>query len=66
MNPLVPAIVGVLTVGGVMGLVAGLRRVPIATGAPARLGVLWRLVRVPRRILISGVVGWRGACWLPC
>jgi tight adherence protein B len=60
MNPLVPAIVGVLTVGGVMGLVAGLRRVPIATGAPARLGVLSRLVRVPRRILISGVVGVAG------
>jgi len=60
MNPLVPAIVGVLAVGGVMGLVAGLRRVPIATGAPARLGVLSRLVRVPRRILISGVVGVAG------
>jgi len=60
MNPLVPAIVGVLTVGGVMGLVAGLRRVPIATGAPARLGVLSRLVRVPRRILISGVLGVAG------
>jgi tight adherence protein B len=60
MNPLVPAIVGVLTVGGLMGLVAGLRRVPIATGAPARLGVLSRLVRVPRRILISGVVGVAG------
>jgi Flp pilus assembly protein TadB len=60
MNPLVPAIVGVLTVGGLMGLVAGLRRVPIATGAPVRLGVLSRLVRVPRRILISGVVGVAG------
>jgi len=60
MNPLVPVIVGVLTVGGVMGLVAGLRRVPIATGAPARLGVLSRLVRVPRRILISGVLGVAG------
>jgi tight adherence protein B len=60
MNPLVPAIVGVLAVGGVMGLVAGLRRVPIATGAPASPGVLSRLVRVPRRILIPGVLGVAG------
>ena len=34
MNPLVPALVSVLGVGGVMGLVAGLRRVPVPTGAP--------------------------------
>ena len=60
MNPLVPAIVGVLTVGGVMGLVAGLRHVPIATGAPASPGFLSRLVGVPRRILISGVLGVAG------
>jgi len=56
MNPLVPALVGVLGLGGVMGLVAGLRRAPISTAAPARPRVLTRLARVPRRILISGVL----------
>ena len=56
MNPLVPALVGVLGLGGVMGLVAGLRRVPVSTGAPARPRVVTRLARVPRRILISGVL----------
>ena len=66
MNPLVPALVSVLGVGGVMGLVAGLRRVPVATAAPKSPRLLTRLAIVPRRVLISGllaaVVGVLGAC----
>ena len=56
MNPLVPALVGVLGVGGVMGLVVGLRRVPVATGTPTTPRVLTRLARAPRRLLIAGVL----------
>jgi Flp pilus assembly protein TadB len=56
MNPLVPALVSVLGVGGVMGLVAGLRRVPVPTAAPATARLLARLARVPRRVLISGLL----------
>ena len=56
MNPLVPALVSVLGVGGVMGLVAGLRRVPVPTAAPATPRLLARLARVPRRLLISGLL----------
>ena len=46
----------VLFVGGVMGLVAGLRRVPVPTAAPATPRVLARLASVPRRVLVAGVV----------
>ena len=56
MNPLVPALVSVLGVGGVMGLVAGLRRVPVPTGAPKTPRLLARLAIVPRRVLISGLL----------
>ena len=56
MNPLVPALVGVLAVGGTMGLVAGLRRVPVSTGTPTTPRVLKRLARLPRRALITGVL----------
>ena len=56
MNPLVPALVSVLGVGGVMGLVAGLRRVPVPTAAPATPRLLAGLARVPRRVLVVGVV----------
>ena len=56
MNPLVPALVSVLGVGGVMGLVAGLRRVPVSTGAPKTPRLLMRLATVPRRVLISGLL----------
>ena len=56
MNPLVPALVSVLFVGGVMGLVAGLRRVPIPTAAPSAPRVWTRLARVPRRVLVTGAV----------
>ncbi|MEA5155851.1 hypothetical protein, partial [Raineyella sp.] len=56
MNPLVPALVSVLGVGGVMGLVAGLRRVPVPTGAPKTPRLLTRLAVVPRRVLISGLL----------
>lgn len=56
MNPLVPALVSVLGVGGLMGLVAGLRRVPVPTGAPATPRVLARLASVPRRVLVAGVL----------
>ena len=56
MNPLVPALVSVLGVGGVMGLVAGLRRVPVPTAAPATPRLLARLARVPRRVLIAGLL----------
>jgi Flp pilus assembly protein TadB len=56
MNPLVPALVGVLTVGGVMGLVLGLRRVPVSAAAPAKPRKLVRLVRLPRRVLIAVVI----------
>lgn len=55
MSPLVPALVGVLLVGGVLGLIAGLRRVPVRTGAPTREGVAARLARIPRRTLIAAV-----------
>jgi len=55
MNPLVPALVGVLTVGGVMGLVLGLRRVPVAA-APAKPRIAARLARLPRRVLMAVVV----------
>ena len=57
MNPLVPALVSVLGVGGVMGLVAGLRRVPVPTAAPATPRLLAGLARVPRRVLVVGGVG---------
>ena len=56
MNPLVPALVSVLGIGGVMGLVAGLRRVPVPTGAPKTPRLLARLAIVPRRVLISGLL----------
>ena len=56
MNPLVPALVSVLGVGGVMGLVAGLRRVPVPAGAPKTTRFLTRLAIVPRRVLISGLL----------
>ena len=56
MNPLVPALVSVLGVGGVMGLVAGLRRVPVATAAPKTPRLLTRLATVPRRVLVSGLL----------
>ncbi len=56
MNPLVPALVSVLGAGGLMGLVAGLRRVPVPTAAPATPRVLARLASVPRSVLVSGVV----------
>ena len=56
MNSLVPALVSVLGVGGVMGLVAGLRRVPLPTAAPATPRLLARLARVPRRVLIAGLL----------
>ena len=56
MNQLVPALVSVLGVGGVMGLVAGLRRVPVPTAAPATPRLLARLARVPRRVLIAGLL----------
>lgn len=56
MNPLIPALVGVLFVGGLMGLVAGIRRVPVPTAAPATPRVLARLAAVPRRVLISGLL----------
>lgn len=56
MNPLIPALVGVLFVGGLMGLVVGLRRVPIRTGAPATSPALARLAALPRRAVITGVV----------
>jgi len=47
----------VLTVGGVMGLAQGLRRVPVsAAAAPARPRVLAQLARVPRRVLIAVVL----------
>ena len=56
MNPLVPALVSVLGVGGVMGLVAGLRRVPVPTGAPQAPKLITQLAIVPRRVLISGLL----------
>ncbi len=56
MNPLVPALVSVLGVGGVMGLVAGLRRVPVPTGAPKTPRLLKGVAIVPRRVLISGLL----------
>jgi hypothetical protein len=56
MNPLVPALVSVLGVGGVMGLVAGLRRVPVATAAPKPPRLLPRLATVPRGVLVSGLL----------
>ena len=56
MNPLVPALVSVLGVGGVMGLVAGLRRVPVATAAPQTPKLITRLAIVPRRVLVSGLL----------
>nr|WP_245787837.1 type II secretion system F family protein [Tessaracoccus bendigoensis] len=46
----------VLGVGGVMGLVAGLRQVPVATGAPKTPRLQARLASVPRRVLISGLL----------
>lgn len=78
MSPLVPALAGALVVAGVIGIVVGLRPVPVeatAGGGAARLKAWWRRVPVAsRNWLLAGigvglvaflVTGWLLALVLP-
>ena len=78
MSPLVPALAGALIVAGVIGIVVGLRPVPVeatAGGGAARLKAWWRRVPVAsRNWLLAGigvglvaflVTGWLLALVLP-
>jgi drug/metabolite transporter (DMT)-like permease len=65
MTPLIPAVSGALIVAGVIGLIAGLRRVPVTDRVPTRSRSLNRLRSLPRqtRLLLAagfmaGVLGW--------
>lgn len=71
MTPLIPAISGALIVAGVIGLIAGLRRVPVVERVPTRTRSLNRLQSLPRqtRLLLAagfmaGVLGWLITGWL--
>ncbi|EGD43989.1 putative integral membrane protein [Nocardioidaceae bacterium Broad-1] len=58
MSPLVPALAGALIVAGVIGLVDGLRPVPVDDRPKAPSPLLRRLRRIPRRtvlLLIAGI-----------
>jgi tight adherence protein B len=52
MTPLVAALAGMLIVGGVLGLIEGLRKVPVPVGVPHKKA---RVGRIPRRILLVAV-----------
>ncbi|MER7604735.1 type II secretion system F family protein [Nocardioides sp. NPDC127503] len=71
MTPLIPAISGALIVAGVIGLTAGLRRVPVVERVPTRSRSLNRIRSLPRqtRLLLAagfmaGVLGWLVTGWL--
>lgn len=56
---LIPAVAGALVVAGLIGVVVGLRKVPVSDGVPVRRRsrVLARLLRLERRTQIFAVVG---------
>lgn len=71
MTPLIPAISGALIVAGVIGLTAGLRRVPVVERVPTQSRSLNRIRSLPRqtRLLLAagfmaGVLGWLVTGWL--
>ncbi|MER6974457.1 type II secretion system F family protein [Nocardioides sp. NPDC057767] len=71
MTPLIPAISGALIVAGVIGLIAGFRRVPVAERVPTRSRSLNRIRSLSRqtRLLLAagfmaGVLGWLVTGWL--
>ena len=71
MTPLIPAISGALIVAGVIGLAAGLRRVPVVERAPTRSRSSNRIQSLPRQTrlflaagFMAGVLGWLVTGWL--
>lgn len=59
MTPLVPALAGALLVAGLIGVIAGLRRVPVDEAKPARRRgrALSRLVQLDPRARVFAVIG---------
>lgn len=53
---LVALVSGLLLSGGVLGVVAGVRRVPVVTGVPSRRRIRTRLARVPRYQLFAAPI----------
>ena len=56
MNLALPALVGLLLVGGVLGLIVSLRPVPVTSGVPSRSRWRTRFAHIPRYTVIAGPI----------
>lgn len=68
MTPLIPALSGALIVAGVIGIIVGLRRVPVVERPPSRRLARLRRVTPRTRLLLAGgfmagVLGWLLTGW---
>lgn len=71
MSPLVPALAGALIVAGIIGLITGLRPVPVDDTPKPPSALVRRLHRIPRRTLLvflagllAGAVVWLMTGWI--
>lgn len=71
MSPLVPALAGALIVAGIIGLITGLRPVPVDDTPKPPSALVRRLRRIPRRTLLvflagllAGAVVWLMTGWI--